>query len=395
MQRVGVTETDPPQTSSEELPQASRTIAVSTASQLQTAVNNALPGDHIVLADGVYSVRLTVDKQGTVDRPIVIRAKNILGAHLSSGFDFSASSRHIWLYGIDLKDATSNLRGENHVIRRVRIWPPFKATGGSFGITPTYGKNSRIDYCELRLYTTNEVKQLYGTVWQYDTSYGGVKAYYRDFGTEPNNWFENLTIERCLLTGGPSGVDYHAPNSQFIEADGSQNTKRVHDINWNIRDIYGDVPRDRTLIDLKYRGMTLERVHIKSPSGGTIQVRDGNYHSIKDSRFEGGTISVNGEYTIIENTIASAIKLIAGTIPWDSNTDLQSADHRQVYKARLSHTSGPLSLGYAYDASNTYPVLQTTIESHSGTINRLNEQGTIISQTSSVVKEEWFCGIYW
>jgi len=376
-----VATTSTPIIGGDELPTSTRTIRVTSQIQLTTAIQAAIPGDHIVLANGEYD-KIIVNKQGTADKPIVIRAEKILGAHLRGGFELGVDSKYIWLYGLDLKDASSKLQGENHVIRRVRIWPPFNDGKGSNGLSAYYGSNSRIDYCEIRLYTTDEVLALYGKKWEPDTTYRGVWSYFRE-----GDWFDNLTIERCLLTGGPHDVPYSSPNSQFIEADGSVNVKYTHDIKWRIRNIFGNVPRDRTLIDLKHRGMTLEKVHIISPQGGGIQVRDGNHHTIVESRFEGATISINGEYNTLENTTASAIKLIAGTIPWDSTVTPKSMDHRQTYRTRLSYTSGPLSLGHAYDASNIYPALQTTIEFHSGTINRLNDEGTIISQTSSVPKK--------
>lgn len=56
------------------LPAALRVINVSSLSTLQSAVNNALPGDHIVVAPGTYLGSVTIsNKLGTAANPIVIR----------------------------------------------------------------------------------------------------------------------------------------------------------------------------------------------------------------------------------------------------------------------------------------------------------------------------------
>jgi hypothetical protein len=371
---------------SKELPAAARVVNVSTDAQLQSAVKGAKPGDHIVLADGKYAARLTIDRQGTATAPIVVRAKNVLKAHLAQGFDLTPASRHIWIHGVDLKDSSSALRGENHVVRRVRIWPPFNDGKGSTGIRPSYGKNARIDYCEIRLYTTDEVKKIHGKVWGSNTSYGGVQYYYRNWGQHVGDFFDNLTIERCLLTGGPHDVAYAAPNSQFIETSGTDQSGTGHDVNWVVRDVYGDVKRDRTLIDFKYRSLNLVRVHIKSP-GGSVQVRSAGSHSIKESRFDGAAITINGANNTIENTHATAIKVLAGDAAWNDYSDF--AAHRQAYNAKLFNTAGKLTIGYQFSSGGPYsfPALNTLSEGHQGTIGYGNHKSSTVKKTSSVAKK--------
>jgi len=371
---------------SNELPAASKVINVSTDAQLQSVVKSAKPGDHIVLADGKYATRLTIDRQGTAAAPIVIRAKNLLKAHLAQGFDLTPASRHIWIYGVDLKDSSSALRGEDHVLRRVRIWPPFNDGKGSTGVKPSYGKNARIDYCEIRLYTTDEVKKTYGKVWDNNTSYGGVQYYYRNWGQYVGDFFDNLVIERCLLTGGPHDVAYAAPNSQFIETSGTDQSGTGHDINWVVRDVYGDVKRDRTLIDFKYRSLNLVRVHIKSP-GGAVQVRSAGSHSVRESRFDGAAITINAANNTIENTHATAIKVLAGDLAWDDYSNFGA--HRQAYNAKLYNTSGKLTIGYQFSSGGPYsfPALNTLSEGHQGTVAYGNHKNTTVKKTSSVAKK--------
>lgn len=84
-------------------PLAAATIQVSSLSALQTAINNAAPGDVIVLANGVYtaSTDITVNKQGTAAQPITITAQSIGGAEIkgTAGFNIVSPARYIIIRG--------------------------------------------------------------------------------------------------------------------------------------------------------------------------------------------------------------------------------------------------------------------------------------------------------
>jgi hypothetical protein len=71
------------------------TVPVSTAAQLQTALNSAQPGDRITLADGVYSANFTLTASGTDDRPITVEGGP--GAELvsPSGNDGGSYALHL------------------------------------------------------------------------------------------------------------------------------------------------------------------------------------------------------------------------------------------------------------------------------------------------------------
>jgi poly(beta-D-mannuronate) lyase len=72
------------------IPTAKRTFNVSTLSDLETKILSAEPGDHIVLANGVYTTSdwITVRKNGMQDAPIVITAANIGGAEAKGAAGF-------------------------------------------------------------------------------------------------------------------------------------------------------------------------------------------------------------------------------------------------------------------------------------------------------------------
>ncbi len=369
----------------QELPPARREVVMRNDRELRAAVARAQPGDHIILENGTYKKTLIINKKGTAEAPIVIRARTILGAHLQGGLRLAESSRNIWIYGVDLKDSYSVVSGENHVLRRVRIWPAFRNGGDSVGVEFVRGKNARVDYCELRLYTTQEAEQLFGKVWRNPSSVGAIRSVFKS----ERDWFDNLTIERCLLTGGASGLPYSAPNSQFIEAQGPAGNKNrlrfTHKINWVMRYLYGNVPRDRTIIDMKQAGMHLEDSHIIS-AGGAIQVRDGCCHTIRRSRFENTTVEVVGPYHILENVVGS-IRLLAGNKPWDA-WDAQGGPHLQAYQVLVRNTKGVLRIGHQYSLQHTFPALATQVEGHDGPISYGLHENTKVSETASVPAEE-------
>ncbi|SFD15699.1 Por secretion system C-terminal sorting domain-containing protein [Chitinophaga sp. CF118] len=79
------------------------TINVSSLSALQTAINNAAPGDIIILANGVYtaSTDITINKQGTAALPITIAAQTIGGAEVkgTAGFSIVSPAKYIVIRG--------------------------------------------------------------------------------------------------------------------------------------------------------------------------------------------------------------------------------------------------------------------------------------------------------
>jgi poly(beta-D-mannuronate) lyase len=89
------------------LPEALRTVEVSSISELMDAVEVTEPGDHIVLADGVYDTeewldensedKMLVSAKGTEDAPIVIASETKGGAEITgpAGFEFVDASHLI------------------------------------------------------------------------------------------------------------------------------------------------------------------------------------------------------------------------------------------------------------------------------------------------------------
>jgi hypothetical protein len=65
-------------------PKAAAVKPVSDAASLNSALNNAQPGDVITLGDGVYSGNFAISASGTAENPIVIRGASFMGASSTS-----------------------------------------------------------------------------------------------------------------------------------------------------------------------------------------------------------------------------------------------------------------------------------------------------------------------
>ncbi|WP_343704491.1 chondroitinase-B domain-containing protein [Chitinophaga sp.] len=78
-------------------------IPVNSLPALQAVINNAAPGDVIVLANGVYtaSANITINRQGTAAQPITITAETVGGAEITGtgGFYIASPSAHIVISG--------------------------------------------------------------------------------------------------------------------------------------------------------------------------------------------------------------------------------------------------------------------------------------------------------
>src|SRR5262249_22271441 len=71
-----------------------RTFTVSTIAELQSRINNAIPGDEIILRNGAYTSgsAINIDRQGTAAQPILIRAETTGGAEIRGTASFSVNS---------------------------------------------------------------------------------------------------------------------------------------------------------------------------------------------------------------------------------------------------------------------------------------------------------------
>ncbi len=145
------------------IPLGARTVNVSNSSQLTTALNNAAPGDRIVLANGTYSGSLTVSgKNGSSSAGISIEAANTGGAVFGGGSTITVTnSAYVTIKGLSFPYELSSgnlvqFRGTSHHCRVTRclFGPTSIGSPGSSKAPFVYAGNDtqhiRIDHCEIR-----------------------------------------------------------------------------------------------------------------------------------------------------------------------------------------------------------------------------------------------------
>jgi poly(beta-D-mannuronate) lyase len=90
------------------------TITVSSIADLQRAINNAKPGDIILLTDGVYHTEgdITVSSTGTASQPVTIAAQHEQGAEITGkgGFHLVSPAAYVIIRGFRFTHAASKAR---------------------------------------------------------------------------------------------------------------------------------------------------------------------------------------------------------------------------------------------------------------------------------------------
>jgi hypothetical protein len=138
-------------------PPPDRTFTVSSLSALQSRINSALPGDRIILTNGVYtaSAAITVARQGTAAKPISIESQTVGGAEIrgSDGFSVDSPSAFVVIRGFRFRHAAgrANVRSGTHHCRITRN--VFQLTGTGNYLTVS-GDDSEVDHNTFQNKTT-------------------------------------------------------------------------------------------------------------------------------------------------------------------------------------------------------------------------------------------------
>jgi hypothetical protein len=86
-----------------------RTVNVSSSTQLNAALSNAQPGDHIVLANATYTGNRTLSRAGTAQAPIVVKAASKHGAVISGG-TITLAGAFTGVYGLQFTGSTLSVQ---------------------------------------------------------------------------------------------------------------------------------------------------------------------------------------------------------------------------------------------------------------------------------------------
>lgn len=128
-------------------------VRVQTIPALQSAINSALPGDVIVLANGVYTTTgtITVNRQGTAAQPITIAAETVGGVEINGagGFQVLSPARYITITGFIFRHAAgkaSTAQGTAFV----RLTHNLYETPGEGDNLNIQGNDHELAYCTFR-----------------------------------------------------------------------------------------------------------------------------------------------------------------------------------------------------------------------------------------------------
>ncbi len=132
-----------------QMPLFADSIKVTSIEALQKAINNARPGDVIILANGTYTTTedIRVDRKGAPGKPITICAETIGGAEISGlgGFDLVKPAAYIIIKGFKFTHRSSRAKTAGGT--RFCRWTQniFENTGDGEDLTIA-GSDHEIDY---------------------------------------------------------------------------------------------------------------------------------------------------------------------------------------------------------------------------------------------------------
>ncbi len=211
----------PTPTPSDDIPAPLRTVPVSSVSAMQTAINNAVPGDHIVLANGNYSLSSSVSvdaENGTAANPIVIRAASVLGVTLNGTGSFNVTgSSHIIIQGFRFVGATGsggtsglNLKDSNFCRVTRNYFQMSDSTKAYWTYISGSGNDHRIDHNE---YATKPSEGCFIVV------YGTSSPYNMSLRARiDRNYFHHQTFSGA---NGGEAIRFGDSNRQNIDAFGT------------------------------------------------------------------------------------------------------------------------------------------------------------------------------
>lgn len=350
-----------------ELPPALRVRVVQSRSMLQSAVATARPGDHIVLAAGVYTGdALSVGASGTAPFPIVIRAASLLGSEVR--FPITLAGDRIILWGVRFSGESGKVAVTGHhdsVLRcafagwgagnAVRLghggshgqvrycrfdtpgpWTEAELAGASHGMRlgirvvgrrTTFHRNARITHCLFGRTLARPIPGRYDSGQTDWIEVGENGAYYRGV-------YADATIEKCLFDGHPD------PNASGV-------------------------------LDIKISGVTVRQCTFQNAPTGRLDIRYGEGCRLIANYFRrtAAGLAVAGARHVVAGNVCepgSRLRILAGTMDWH---EYVGTGRQRAQDVRLVGNEGLLVIGDRLGTPTAvFPADGTRIEGHRATI---------------------------
>ena len=344
------------------LPACRRTVSVATSAELNAATGGALAGDCIVLADGSYTFS-TINKPGTADAPVVVRALNRGRAVVPSG--------------------NLDVRGANVVIEGL-TW----TSGGRFTFTDCTG--CRVTRCRFQPVETADEVDWISVNGRSDS----CRIDHNDLG--PRRRLGNCVnlagsgsqiVQRTRIdhnhfhdvqrTGTANGWEtIRAGLSGFTFS--SSNTVIEHNL-------FRRCDGDPEILSMKASDNVV-RYNTLRASAGELVLRHGNRSAVygniilgDGAQNTGGIRVCGGDHKVYNNYVAgisgTAIFLEGGE---SDDTTGALTDHKQVYRTQVVSNTIVSTRGIAVGGSHPLDPIDSTVAN-----NLLQGSGALLTETST------------
>jgi hypothetical protein len=294
-----------------------------------------------------------VNRSGTPERPIVIRAARKLQARVD--VDLELSGDHLWLYGLSRLNKRLYVRGRSCRISRCRI-----AVRTIHGVRLMGGDHARVDHCDI--FGTEDATIAYGIQAPTPRRHSHAEIdhnHFHDF-PKPTKVYAQIRTN-CISCGdgwqdGADEAFWNVHHNLVEHANGG-------DINLKASKC---TITDNTLIGDEAR----------------ISLRFGNEHTVLRNWIEGARgLTVSGGRHVIKWNLVSDhgenLQLSAGEQPWDA---VDGDGMVQTAECLLVGNTARVVVGHRYKSrrGQTFEAVANTIRDNDGPIELRLETGTVV-----------------
>lgn len=340
------------------LPSALRTIKVYNPTQFQSALADARAGDHIVLADGVYSGSFGIDKTAAPDNPIVILSDNLNQAIITGKLTVEGAYIQVWKIKFHGPDARMEVSGNRHKV--IACW--FEGWGSGNSSYPALGLPKRNDHLEIAycMFTKPAGLPSFTPQGEYPLRIG-IRGRHRldldqvSFDTHiHHNYFVDFPKKQGSYHSGQSDAIEIAP--VFIDAD----TRWIIEYN-----LFEDIKStDGSIIDVKSGRKDLVQYNTAVNCNGRMDIRSSQQTTMQFNWLENtkGIAVLGAEHKLIGNHVlgGGSIVILKGNGVGPSTTG-----YDQVKNCLLRCNVGTLRIGLDWSSTGVeYPPVNTTVEGH-------------------------------
>jgi hypothetical protein len=337
-------------------PKSGTTKNVSSASQLSSALSSASPGDHIVVASGSYGGNITMNRSGTAENPIVIKAASTSNRPRFTG-RITINGDYTVFEGLEFTGSGGFVVfGKRNRITRNYI---HNFTGSAIRIEE--GDFNRVDHNEI----ADQAGRGHGL--------HNLSVYGADDNRFDHNYLHDLPDQdqngnEPIYTGHSGGT------AQVV----IRPSRILIDHNLLVR-----ARAEGEVIGIKSSAVRVI-ANTSIDSDGYFSNRVGDKNEWRNNWIEGSDLRVYGRDTKIigNHVVGGAIHLLKGSATIDNFRSPEANDPVAENTLVVGNSGGSIVLGEKYGAP--LPVRNTRLEANQSTVRKVSHVGTTESNTASV-----------